>query len=278
MEGRFTRLVAALLLVLPLASCDRHILTYRFRLTVEVMTENGLRSGSSVIEVGIGKKAVSYGGGGSPPRFDVVETAYRGQSVEIDLDGKRRVFALTGSYPHQFFSEFLGEYESDDYKKTLSKLREDLKSGRRCTYVNRELTSFINEQQKIDSSTTYSTTKYGKLTLVLKTDDRPKLDCEMEYGSGTTPHFAYFSDINRPDAVMIWNDADFTKKIDAKVKLWRVIVEPTNDKPTLDMDKRVPWLNDRSACESLRATLEMTGCRELFWQPSPMKPPAGNND
>lgn len=62
--------------------------SYRFKMTVEVETPEGLRTGSSIYEVeGIGTKDLITGGKGS-------RTELRGEAVAVDLPGGRTLFAL----------------------------------------------------------------------------------------------------------------------------------------------------------------------------------------
>lgn len=61
---------------------------YRFRMTVEVDTPQGLRSGSSVYEVeAVASRELITGGMGSYTRF-------RGEAVAVDLPGGKTLFAL----------------------------------------------------------------------------------------------------------------------------------------------------------------------------------------
>ena len=72
---------------LGLGGCDRPPTnTYRYRLTIDVMTPQGLRSGSSVIEV----KTVASNGlqGGA------VQSKIRGEAVMVDLPNGKTLFAL----------------------------------------------------------------------------------------------------------------------------------------------------------------------------------------
>lgn len=62
--------------------------SYRFKMTVEVETPEGLRTGSSVYEVkGIGSRDLITGGKGS-------RTTLRGEAVAVDLPGGKALFAL----------------------------------------------------------------------------------------------------------------------------------------------------------------------------------------
>lgn len=66
--------------------------TYRYRLTVEVETPQGLRSGSSVIEV-----RTDVAGEYSIPTPGRVSTHVRGEAVAVDLPGGKTLFALLRS-------------------------------------------------------------------------------------------------------------------------------------------------------------------------------------
>ena len=87
-------LAIALMEVSVLAACGfaDDTPTYRYRLTVEVETPEGLRTGSSVIEVQTdvaSKLSISTPG--------QVRTRVRGESVAVDLPGGKTLFALLRS-------------------------------------------------------------------------------------------------------------------------------------------------------------------------------------
>ena len=67
---------------------DRHY-TYRYRMTVEVVTPDGLKTGSSVQEQTVTKYAVPQLGSGNVRYIDT-----RGEAVAVDLPGGRTLFAL----------------------------------------------------------------------------------------------------------------------------------------------------------------------------------------
>lgn len=86
--------LAATLAILPVgcgqaASGDPSLPTYRYRMTVEVDTPQGLRTGSSVIEVAsniASKNALTSPG--------LLTTHVRGEAVAVDLPGGQVLFAL----------------------------------------------------------------------------------------------------------------------------------------------------------------------------------------
>lgn len=92
---RFVRVAVACGIGLLLASCGLGgdgPPTYRYRLTVEVDTPEGLRTGSSVIEVT--QRMVRPG---SDPASKAVRRRARGEAVAVDLPAGRTLFALLRS-------------------------------------------------------------------------------------------------------------------------------------------------------------------------------------
>jgi hypothetical protein len=77
----------AIFAALSLAGCDSGT-DLRYRLTVEVDTPEGLRTGSSVVEVEV-RKAHWWALAGRPVNFDM-----RGEAVAVDLPQGRTLFAL----------------------------------------------------------------------------------------------------------------------------------------------------------------------------------------
>lgn len=83
-------IAAAVATMVTLAGCDMFASeTLRYRLTVEVETPKGLRSGSSVIE-----SRVKPSG---PLSAVAVNYTYRGEAVAVDLPGGQTLFALLTS-------------------------------------------------------------------------------------------------------------------------------------------------------------------------------------
>lgn len=76
---------------LQLSSCNYRSEQFRYRMTVEVETPQGPRTGSSVIEV-----EVSDPGPDPLPHTGVI-TKVRGEAVAVDLPGGKVLFALLGT-------------------------------------------------------------------------------------------------------------------------------------------------------------------------------------
>lgn len=72
-----------------LTGCGEQLPTYRYRLTVEVETPAGLRTGSSVIEV-----RTARGGGFPGPEAGGIASSVRGEAVAVNLGAHGTLFAL----------------------------------------------------------------------------------------------------------------------------------------------------------------------------------------
>ncbi len=91
-NGMFAGMLAALLALLLAACSADETPTYRYRLTVEVDTPEGLRTGSSVIEV-----ATRTVRPGSNPSGIAVSFKVRGEAAAVDLGERGVLFALLKS-------------------------------------------------------------------------------------------------------------------------------------------------------------------------------------
>lgn len=83
---------ASVLLLAGCAFAEDTAPDYRYRLTVEVDTPEGLKAGSSVIEV-----QQTLVRAGSSPAHQAVERRVRGEAVAVDLPGGKTMFALLRS-------------------------------------------------------------------------------------------------------------------------------------------------------------------------------------
>lgn len=87
----WTVLPVLIALLMSLAACGLIPETYRYRMTVEVNTPNGVRSGSSVIE-----ESTQENPGFPGPEAGGITGKTRGEAVAVDLGGKT-LFALLRS-------------------------------------------------------------------------------------------------------------------------------------------------------------------------------------
>lgn len=72
-----------------LSACDSGSATYHYKLTVEVQTPEGLRTGSSIIEVRTSPSGSLQPGG--------IVSKVRGEAVAVDLGPRGTLFALLSS-------------------------------------------------------------------------------------------------------------------------------------------------------------------------------------
>lgn len=72
--------------LLAVGGCDLFPHAYRFRITVSVMTPQGLRSGSSVLEASAAEQPIKIG--------TAKRVALRGEAICVDLPGGQTLFAL----------------------------------------------------------------------------------------------------------------------------------------------------------------------------------------
>lgn len=103
MMDRAVLWVIALVAVWAVATCSLHdpTPTYRYRLTVEVETPEGPRSGSSIIEVD------TSSGGLAIPTLGEVSSRVRGEAVAVDLPSGPTLFALLRSEDHGNWANFV---------------------------------------------------------------------------------------------------------------------------------------------------------------------------
>lgn len=115
--NRGVRLLAAFATALTLAGCglfsNKH--TYRYRLTVEVVTPLGVRSGSAVREIQYTKALIKL------PDSAAVTVTQRGEAVAVDLPKGRTLFALLSVNPYETLQAGFG----DDSSATLDAANAD---------------------------------------------------------------------------------------------------------------------------------------------------------
>ena len=113
---------------LGLASCSERMPTYRYRMTVEVTTPEGLRSGSSVIEIRQ-ETGTRFPG----PEAASLKTYVTGEAVAVDLPGGQTVFALlrtperedgAGSYALAAFAPNLPDVHRADWRERVRVLKQ----------------------------------------------------------------------------------------------------------------------------------------------------------
>lgn len=188
-----------------LGGCGLRLPTYNYRMTVEVDTPQGMRSGSSVIEV---RTARGYG---IPDR--ALSTRIRGEAAAVDLPGGRTLFALLsgeGNYGAE-------HYAPNAYERVLAReigplgvkvgwddwLRE-LRRQRRPAVLPRRVLRVVNE-----------------LWL-------------------TYPLLVRFSDLRDAKSVEVVDPDYLAASLGSGIKLKRILIAITGAPVTIGIEKRLP--------------------------------------
>ncbi len=194
------------LIALSLGSCalgEDEAPDYRYRLTVEVETPEGLRSGSSVIEV-----QQTLVRAGSSPANQAVERRVRGEAVAVDLPGGKTLFALLRSkndvdWASLVFPNLAPQRKGEPFADQLDNVL--------------EVTG----------------------TQVLPRMWPPRLYVPK---SEAYPLMVSFEDETDPTTVTMIKPDEFAAAFGRGVVLKRVTVELTDDPVTTGLEARLPWV------------------------------------
>jgi hypothetical protein len=208
----FFAAIAGALAVSFLAGCavaEDKAPDYRYRLTVEVETPEGLKTGSSVIEV---KQALVRAG--SSPANQAVERRVRGEAVAVDLPGGKTLFALLRS-------------ENDpDWANRIYVLLEPEKK--------QDFEDALDDALEIT----------GERTLPRMWPANVIMPRRSAY-----PMMVTFGDPADPTSVAEVDPDDLAATFGDGVKLKRITVELTDDLVTSGIEKRLGWIDDPSVME-----------------------------
>lgn len=204
---RFSGL-AALCFVFAACSLTDHTPTYRYRLTVEVDTPEGLKTGSSVIEV-------DTGGGRSTmaPAGSVIMHKLRGEAVTVNLGKGQYLFALLrskseGDWAKQVMFLLTPYVRSSDGKHFEATFRDMLKRTGEI-----ELPSYFRNRGHIKN--------------------RP-----------ARPMLVTFGDVNDPTSVEEVDPDDLADTFGDGFSLKRITVQITDDPVTGGLEERLEWLSE----------------------------------
>lgn len=186
--------------------------TYRYRLTVEVDTPEGLKTGSSVIEVRTG--AAHLGGIGGGARAEV-----SGEAVTVDLGSRGLLFALLRSEGDIEWAgalmltlakspEWVSGQSDDD---RIAKQIENMQANKELIMLPR----YYPEEPEVSGSQ----------------PDKPQSDY---------PLLVRFGDIEDPRSVAIVDPDDLGNSLGSGVKLRRITVQLTDDAVTKGIEKALP--------------------------------------
>jgi hypothetical protein len=185
---------------------------YRYRLTVEVQTPQGVRTGSSVIEV-TNRLAFNMNGGG----YSWIYRA-RGEAVAVDLPGGRTLFAL-----------LRGE------------------NGANVDWAARIVYDLTTPVPPISDK--FGSDRVQRLQNAVANRNLVSIPRLMPFWSDDKATTAYpllvtFRDIRDPTSVERANPDDLEKSFGAGVKLKRITVQITDDPITKTIEKRFQWWAD----------------------------------
>lgn len=205
--------VGAATLLLGACGVVRIFPTYRYRLTVEVDTPEGLKAGSSVIEVRTSAMHLGGIGGGAGANA-------RGEAVTVDLGARGLLFALLGS-----------------------EVNEGWAAGIMPTFAKRPTSPTGNQDDEIAGQLENMLANKGLIVLPRyypadadvsgPPPDKPQSDY---------PLLVRFGDIKDPKSVALVDPDDLAKSLGPGVKLRRITVQLTDDEVTMGIEKRLGWL------------------------------------
>jgi hypothetical protein len=182
---------------------------YRYRLTVEVDTPEGLKSGSSVIQVDTSKSSGLEG--------SHIDTRVTGDAVAVDLPGGETLFALLdkaqnvvacGTLPpgrKNAQAAAAGHYDPDEWREEI----EDIKARPgTCDLPRMGPSPFPND---------------------------PMID--------QWPTLVHFRDIRDPRTLERVNPDNPAATLGPGIRIRRIIVQMTDDPVTTGIEKKLPWLH-----------------------------------
>jgi hypothetical protein len=196
-----------LCLALAISACasDDTAPDYRYRLPGEVETPEGLKTGSSVIEV---KQRLVRAG--SSPANMAVERRVRGEAVAVDLPGGRALFALLRSDNNVDWASYV--------MQTLA--------------PHSESETFA---QQLDNMLLLE----GEIVLPRTFPPVGHLEERSAY-----PMLVTFGDLDDPTSVEEVDPDDLAATFGEDVSLKRITVQVTDDPVTSGIERRLGWLGN----------------------------------
>jgi hypothetical protein len=203
------------LLALPACGASGNDLpTYRYRLTVEVETPEGVKSGSSVIEV-----SAALAGKYSIPDPGKLSIQYTGEAVAVDLGQRGVLFALLRS-------EKSPEWAGSAVALVTPPPPVTTKNYYAVWHARMVTNTGVHELPRNSPFTHWS------FDPPIKPSDPPK-----DY-----PMLVRFTNITDPKTVEKVDPDDLAKSFGAGVKLKRITVQLTDDPVTFGVERRLTWL------------------------------------
>lgn len=192
---------------------------YRYRLTMEVDTPEGLKTGSSVIQVSTALSGKSNIASPGQAFYDV-----RGEAVVVDLGNRGAIFLTLESQYLQNWPAAALSLAQDAYQGPAPK------------------TKFISAKQTFDESAKRILSFKGKHVL-----PRYYSGGRVERPKDGSPPNAYplivsFKDLNNPSSVILVSPDHFDKSFGEGVALRQITIERTDDPVTVGIAAKLPWL------------------------------------
>lgn len=207
-RGVMGLLASAATLLLGACGIIRSFPAFRYRLTVEVETPEGLKTGSSVIEVRWGAIDSTLGG---------ASAEVSGEAVAVDLPGGQTLFALLRSEEQPGWAGYAMFSVMPLPKKEAGQNDSDaLGIGIDRIIANKALMAL---PRTIAAPVTYQ---------------RPRISAY--------PMLVRFGDIKDPKSVALVSPDDLEKSFGPGVSLRRITVQLTDDPVTTGIEKRLGWL------------------------------------
>ncbi|MDR3437524.1 hypothetical protein [Telmatospirillum sp.] len=211
LAGRFTQILAfAFGGTLMLQGCDGTVYPpYRYKETVVVETPEGIRTGSSVIEVRMVKRAFGH-------EISVLPGEFKGQAVVVDLPGDRKMFALLTSKTDRAWA--LKAYQ------------------------------YLIPQQPFDGDLSLEKSpeyRQYQLAMALKGPQVVSRDRKVVGGIGTEsgyPTMVRFRNINDTATVEEVDPDNLSKSFGAGYRFKSVILEKTDEPVSEGLDKQMRWM------------------------------------
>ena len=197
---------------------DERFPDLRYRLTVEVDTPTGLKTGSSVYEIKSRGYTAILGEGGLH-RFS---RSLRGEAVAVDIAPGQTLFALLRG--EQSNTELLEELPFRVFKP------EGLPEGDAAKFDDRHSDILLMTKQLLVMRDTRAVPRW---TPTLNKVDPPRSDYPM---------LVQFANIDDPNSVERVDPDDLAKSFGLGVRLRRITVQITDAPVTTGIEKRLGWL------------------------------------
>jgi hypothetical protein len=198
----------------------KHYPDYRYRLTLEVDTPEGVKTGSSVIEV-----STAMSGDNAIPSPNTLSTRVRGEAVTVDLGKRGVMFALLRTeHSVDWAAGVLG---SSAKRVTFEEVHDEIER------TNRDPSFDISMQRTLALKGKYDVQRYY---------DENNHTPGAKHPPSYYPIMVTFTDMADPKSVTKLDPDNLAARFGKGVELKRMTVERTDDEVTSGIEKRLGWL------------------------------------